>query len=107
MRKLHTESAQFKALKEQVNLFTKGYGWRECHAPFSSKFDKQLERYLTSAHVSAMLQGAVGRQRPPENEGPERYRCKAGSLAVLCKLTRQAEEARGALWQKNACRHRG
>ena len=98
LSKLPTESAQIKALKDQVNLFTKGYGWRECHTPFSSKSNKDIGKvpHLTD-HLSAMLQGAVGRQRPPEDEGPERYHCKAGSLAVLGTLTRQAKEAREAI----------
>ncbi len=90
---LSSTSAKLQALKDQINIYVKGYGWVEFKTPFSCANDKSIGTVdnLTTALIR-IIRDTRGRERPREAKLPATRSSKLGVLGTLTASARGLRE---------------
>jgi hypothetical protein len=90
---LPSDAARVKALKDQINIYVKGFGWAEFKTPFSCHTDASIG---SVAHLTAAVKDIIGhtarREPPPSAKLPTTRTAKIGVLGTLTPETQEMKE---------------
>jgi hypothetical protein len=93
LAELPSDAARVNALKDQINMYVKGFGWIEFKTPFSCKDDPTIGTVadLTKA-VKGIIRDTARRELPTEPKLPTTRAAKVGILGTLTPDTVKLKE---------------